>query len=80
MEREFGYYTATVTAGPMRADVQVDVVYYDDDEEEVGRYGEGLVAFATTWKDVALTVRTGLQKMRLDRDPVHNVSPMVDLT
>jgi hypothetical protein len=79
-ERQFSHYTATVTGGPGRVAVDVDVEYYDLHDEPIGSYGASLIAFATTWKDVAVAVRHGLHDLGLDADPVSNVSPMVDLT
>jgi hypothetical protein len=70
----------TVEAGPGRSEVSVDIVYYDVNEDVLGEWGETTIAFCTTWKDVAEVLRRGLQKMGQDRDPVHTVSPMVDLT
>lgn len=54
--------------------------YIDTNEKLIGSYGESLIGFATTWKDVAEAVRKGLGDLGLDHDPVHHVSPMVDLT
>jgi hypothetical protein len=79
-ERVFSWYTLTVRAGPGHVEVTADVVYYDTNNEPVGTYGESLIGFCTTWKDVAQVVRTGLAGQGLDTDPVVNVSPMVDLS
>jgi hypothetical protein len=79
-ERQFSHYVLTVTGGPGRVAVDVDVEYYDLNDEPIGSYGGSYIAFATTWKDVAVAVRHGLQDLGLDADPVTNVSPMVDLT
>lgn len=80
MARELMYYEMVVRAGPGLPDASVDVTYFDTDGEVVGRYGQTTIAFATTWKDVAEVIRTGMKQLHLDRDPVHHVSPMVDLT
>ncbi len=80
MGRELGHYVLEVKAGPGREDVGTWVEYYDLDGVEIGRYGEVMIAFATTWKDVAEVIRKGEQLLGLDRDPVRNVSPMVDLS
>jgi hypothetical protein len=79
-ERRLGHYQLVVRAGPAHTDVQADVEYFDQDREYVGHYGETMIAFATTWKDVAWLIRHGEQLLRLDRDPVPNPSPMVDLS
>jgi hypothetical protein len=79
-ERVFSRYSATVRGGPGQSEVTVDVIYYDDNEDGMGSYGETMIAFCTTWKDVAQVIRTGLKKLGYDGDPVSNVSPMVDLT
>ncbi len=79
-EREFSYHRTVVTGGPGLAAVDVGVTYYDVDGEPIGEYGESLIGFATTWKDVAEAIRKGLGQLGLDKDPVHHVSPMVDLT
>jgi hypothetical protein len=60
--------------------VDVWVNYYDLDMDLLGTYGESMIAFATTWRDVAHVVRNGLEKLGYDQDPVHAVSPMVDLS
>ncbi len=79
-ERQLGHYTMFLQAGPLGSNVTLDIVYYDTDGVEVGPYGETLVAFACTWKDVAETIRRGARGLRIDHDPVSNVSPMVDLS
>ena len=79
-DRRFNHYTAQVTAGPGRVDVNVFVVYFDDAEEVIGSYCEGMIAFATTWKDVAQVVDKGMAYLGLDVDPRAAVSPMVDLS
>jgi hypothetical protein len=79
-ERVFSHYTTTITGGPGRVAVDVDVEYYDIHDDPIGTYGAGCIAFATTWKDVAQIIRDGLRNLGLDVDPVHNVSPMVDLS
>ncbi len=79
-EREFSRYTLTVKAGPGHCDVTVDVLYYDRSEELIGSYGETMIGFCTTWKDIAGVVRKGLTGLGYDTDPVHTVSPMVDLS
>jgi hypothetical protein len=80
MERELSHYYLQVKAGPGYPEVTADVVYYDPHGEEIGRFGATMIAFATTWKDVAQVIRTGERQLGLDRDPVHHVSPMVDLS
>jgi hypothetical protein len=79
-DRIFSHYHANVSAGPGMVAIDVMVNYYDTNGEFMGNYGEHLIAFATTWKDVATVVRTGLRLLGLDEDPVRNVSPMVDLS
>jgi hypothetical protein len=79
-ERQFSHYHVAIEAGPGHVQVDVLVEYFDLHDELVGCYGEHLIAFATTWKDVAEVIRKGLKLLGLDVDPVHNVSPMVDLS
>jgi hypothetical protein len=79
-ERQFSHYRATVVAGPAHPEVIVDVVYTDVHGEVIGIYGQTMVGFACTWRDVAEVVRDGLRSNRLDLDPCKSVSPMVDLT
>jgi len=80
MTREFCYYTMELRAGPASVDVVCDITYYDDHDQVIGSYGESMIAFATTWRDIALLIRTGLKAQGEDHHPVMNVSPMVDLT
>ncbi len=80
MGRELGHYALEVKAGPGRTEVSAVVQYFDCDGEHIGAYGEAMIAFATTWKDIAEVVRKGQRLLGLDRDPVSNVSPMVDLS
>jgi hypothetical protein len=80
MSREMSHYHLEVLAGPGLAEVTADVKYYDGHGEEIGQFGATMIAFATTWKDVAQVVREGEKVLGLDRDPVSNVSPMVDLS
>jgi hypothetical protein len=79
-DRQFSHHATTVLGGPGRVTVTVDITYYDTNGDVLGVYGEDLIGFATTWKDVAEAVRKGLGLLGLDHDPVHHVSPMVDLT
>ncbi len=79
-DRQLGHYELILRAGPICSEVVLDVEYLDMHGECIGTYGETLIAFATTWKDVASCIRTGLQRLDLDHDPVHHVSPMVDLS
>jgi hypothetical protein len=79
-ERAFSHYELSLTAGPGRTCVDVDVIYIDIYDDQIGSYGESLIGFATTWKDIAGAIRTGMKKLGLDLDPVKNISPMVDLT
>ncbi len=80
MDRKFGHYEIVLTAGPKFPNVTMDVEYFDDHSQVLGNYGCSMIAFATTWKDVAEEIRTGLKMLGLDQDPVSNVSPMVDLS
>ncbi len=79
-ERVFDHYDLCVTAGPRMTTVDTFVSYFDDHGEVIGTYGESLIGFATTWRDVALVVRNGLRNLGYDQDPVRAISPMVDLT
>ncbi len=79
-DRYLGHYELIIRAGPKFPEVVLDVEYVDEHGNEIGRYGETLIAFATTWKDVAIAIRTGLKRLDLDHDVVANVSPMVDLS
>jgi hypothetical protein len=79
-EMEFSHYSVEVTGGPGHVSVDVLVHYFDLNDDLIGMYGEVLIAFATTWKDVALVIRHGLLDLGMDADPVRNVSPMVDLS
>jgi hypothetical protein len=74
------HYTATVVSGPTQPYTMLDVVYFDEFGEEIGRYGESMISFACTWRDIAAAIRTGLIRHGLDRDPVKATSPMVDLS
>jgi hypothetical protein len=80
MSRAFGHYEAVVRAGPKFPEVVLEVEYFDNLGQEVGSYGEAMIGFACTWKDVAEAIRVGLRKLELDADPVRNISPMVDLS
>jgi hypothetical protein len=79
-ETPFSHYKATIEGGPGHVAIDVLVEYYNVEDEFVGQYGEHLIAFATTWRDVATVVRTGLHLFELDVDPLTNISPMVDLS
>lgn len=79
-DASFSYYEVLVRGGPGHAEVSADVTYYTAHGETIGWYGETLVAFAATWKDVAEVVRKGMRTYDLDNDPCHEISPMVDLT
>jgi hypothetical protein len=79
-DRQLGHYELILRAGPIFPEVVLDVEYLDEHGQCIGTYGETLIAFATTWKDVAGSIRTGLQRLGLDQDPVHHISPMVDLS
>jgi hypothetical protein len=76
----FSYHETRVEAGPGRVTVEVVVSYFDTNDEPLGAYGESLIGFASTWKDVAEVVRKGLKLLGYDTDPVYHVSPMVDLS
>jgi len=80
MERKFSHHITQVAGGPGRTDVTTYTCYIDTNDELIGSYGESLIGFCTTWKDVAEAVRKGLDSLGLDHDPVRCVSPMVDLT
>jgi hypothetical protein len=79
-DRALGHYEAIVRAGPKFPEVVLEVEYFDTNGQEIGSYGEAMIGFACTWKDVATAIRVGLRKHGLDVDPVHHVSPMVDLS
>lgn len=79
-ERRFSTYQTIITAGPGMAEVLVDTEYFDHHGEKIGQYGESMVAFCATWKDVAVSIRHGLALHQCDTDPVKHVSPMVDLS
>ncbi len=80
MPRTFGHYEAIVRAGPQFPDVTIEIEYFDTHGEVIGTYGCSTIAFATTWKDVATIIRTGMRMHQIDTDPMTNVSPMVDLS
>jgi hypothetical protein len=80
MDRALGHYEMILRAGPKFLEVVVDVEYFDTHGQTIGEYGEAMIGFACTWKDVAEAIRVGLKRLGLDQDPVHHVSPMVDLS
>lgn len=79
-DRQFSHYAVEIIAGPAHDTVLVDCTYYDWHGEVLGKYGETMISFACTWRDVATVLRSGLAKIGYDADPVKHVSPMVDLT
>jgi hypothetical protein len=78
--RAFSHYTVRLSAGPMRDTVIITVEYYDDNDESIGGYNEQTIAFATTWKDVAVVIRRGLENLGYDYVVQNSISPMVDLS
>ena len=70
----------SVKAGPGEDHISVDIDYYDVHGELIGRYGESLIGFAGTWRDVAIAIRHGLTSLGLDTQAHLAISPMVDLT
>jgi len=79
-QKRFSHYKLAVTAGPGFPECFADIRYYAVDGSLLGQHGVTLIGFCSTWKDMAEEVRNGLKLLNLDDDPVHVVSPMVDLS